>query len=415
MRDMNFLIACDQRIAAYIPALICSICENHRDTQANFYIMHRKIDKQTMNFIDKTANKYNAAVYEIVPPNGAFDLFVKDMDAAHGNHRFPEETYYHLLAHLYLPVNIDRILYLDVDITINGDIKPFYFCDFKGKYVAVADRYGTIATRYGSRRNPNLPIYRFGGNRFNSGVILYNLRKMRESIDENFYRKIIRSFKREGVLHQVCWDEGIANFVFHDKAIYFDDIYNSVFEMRKPAVILHAGAHPFKPWTYRLGKNAKFEEMCYKRIAWRRIWTQAAKPINPIWWRYALLASNGKEILAQAEENIRICKQSGGDPQTSAEERKGTAKRSKTPRAPSGYPEAPQAISIWSGDSVHAAPERMGRRPIPAKQNKKIRPIAALGGNRVRTSKVNNRTPEGAPDIAYSFEAWLNKMKDQNR
>ena len=305
---MNLLITSDDRQAAYIPALICSICENHRSEQISFYVMHRKIGPEIIGVIRRTCQRYNADMFEIVPPAGAFTMFSGEMDAIRGDHRFPEETYYHLLAHRYLPDKLDRILYLDVDIVVNGNVHGMYDCDFGDSFVAVADRYGNLATKHGSVRNTSRPIYRFGGNRFNSGVILYNLQKMRDYIDEDFFRTIIDKMKKNGSLRYVCWDEGFANLVFHDKAVYFDDVYNSIFQSSKPAIILHAGAHPFKPWQYHLSENTRFEDMCYPRSVGRKKWMLAAKPINAVWWKYAMMAPNGSELLREAEQNAEECR-----------------------------------------------------------------------------------------------------------
>jgi lipopolysaccharide biosynthesis glycosyltransferase len=48
------------------------------------------------------------------------------------------EAYYSLCAHLLLPKDIDRALYLDAgDTLVVNDIEPYYNCDFQGKSLMV--------------------------------------------------------------------------------------------------------------------------------------------------------------------------------------------------------------------------------------------------------------------------------------
>lgn len=40
--------------------------------------------------------------------------------------RYPETIYYRLLAHEYLPKELDKILYVDADILCLNDVVPLY-------------------------------------------------------------------------------------------------------------------------------------------------------------------------------------------------------------------------------------------------------------------------------------------------
>lgn len=54
---------------------------------------------------------------------------------------WPGEAYYSICAHLLLPDNIDKILYIDAgDILIMGDIEDYYHYDFQGKSLVVTGR-----------------------------------------------------------------------------------------------------------------------------------------------------------------------------------------------------------------------------------------------------------------------------------
>ncbi|GLC87812.1 glycosyltransferase family 8 protein [Lysinibacillus piscis] len=82
------------------------------------------------------------------------------------------ETLFRLLLPMELPVDIDKVLYIDSDIVIKDDIYDIYKIDLKNYYLAaVVDVYEKI-----------LETIKFDNilNYFNAGFILINLKKWRE-------------------------------------------------------------------------------------------------------------------------------------------------------------------------------------------------------------------------------------------
>ena len=54
--------------------------------------------------------------------------------------RYPETIYYRLLAHEYLPKDLDKILYLNTDILCLNDIFPLYKMELGAALYAAASR-----------------------------------------------------------------------------------------------------------------------------------------------------------------------------------------------------------------------------------------------------------------------------------
>lgn len=74
--------------------------------------------------------------------------------------------------------NYDKVLYLDDDILINGDLSELFETDLKNTYAVVVrsiDAELFIDWRK-SHENDNLNVEKY----FNSGVMLLNLKKIRE-------------------------------------------------------------------------------------------------------------------------------------------------------------------------------------------------------------------------------------------
>jgi lipopolysaccharide biosynthesis glycosyltransferase len=81
-------------------------------------------------------------------------------------------VYYRIFLPLMIPEEISRLLYLDLDTLITGDLNSLYLSDLNGFAVAaVYDNY--------VRNQPGIEIYD-EGNYFNSGMLLIDTKKWRE-------------------------------------------------------------------------------------------------------------------------------------------------------------------------------------------------------------------------------------------
>lgn len=78
--------------------------------------------------------------------------------------RLSVETYYRLMIQEVLPSNCERALWLDTDIIVRKSLSELYNLDFVGKYIAAC------TYSVGRKQKPD----------FNAGVILYNLKKIRD-------------------------------------------------------------------------------------------------------------------------------------------------------------------------------------------------------------------------------------------
>ena len=119
--------------------------------------------------------------------------------------------YFRIFAHLLLPESIDRILYLDADIIVKNDITSFYARDFEDKYMIVnkdknADREDV------AKHKEELGISQ-KHKYFNSGVLLMNLKKMREDITQECLTSTIEDL--QDVLQYP--DQDVFNKVYETK------------------------------------------------------------------------------------------------------------------------------------------------------------------------------------------------------
>lgn len=166
----------------------------------------------------------------------------------------------------YLP-DLDKVLYLDADTLVQKDLNKLYHTDISNVYVG-ASKDGLMYQYPEHIKEIGLEWRNYY---FNSGVMLLNLKKIRE---DSVVKKSIRYFHSH---YEVFGDQDVLNVVFGDKIKPISYLYNcnsTFFEERdnaflseffgevvlptnidtyKNATILHFAG--YKPWTKWFDNN----------------------------------------------------------------------------------------------------------------------------------------------------------------
>ncbi|MBR3662013.1 MAG: glycosyltransferase family 8 protein [Alphaproteobacteria bacterium] len=175
------------------------------------------------------------------------------------------------LFKFFLPSMIkeDKVLYLDGDIIVGAELDDLYGCNIQRYYAAVVkDMAGMIA---GHHEKMNHESY------FNSGVMLLNLKKMRQ---ENTADKLLKAKKEDVWKHFM--DQDTLNLVFAEKVKYLSPKYNFMLG---------------NMLTYKYEQIADFYGVSVKEIMSPVIWhlTNYLKPwddinsfMSELWLRYVI-------------------------------------------------------------------------------------------------------------------------------
>lgn len=175
--------------------------------------------------------------------------------------------------------NLDKILYLDSDIIVQKDLSDLYQTNIDNYYAGVIKDTLTV-------KNPNhlLKLSCFNKNYFNSGVMLLNLKKMRENDIANKminYRLTVEQHFMDQDTFNVIIGENVKflsyryNFLNyylsvldkHQLSLLFEEDlskYNSDKNLYQNCTIIHLGGKE-KPWKYNLGYLSKLYENYYKQ------------------------------------------------------------------------------------------------------------------------------------------------------
>lgn len=141
------------------------------------------------------------------------------LDRAPISKRYPKSIYHRIFAPKILPNNLDRVLYLDPDIIINGNLEELYNMDFEGNYFVGATNVGRLLTKFNEVKN-KAPK---GAPYLNTGVLLMNLTLLRNKLNVDAVCSYINKNKHRFTLP----DQDIISGMFGDKIKTIDHlVYN---------------------------------------------------------------------------------------------------------------------------------------------------------------------------------------------
>lgn len=246
-----------------LPAFVVmySILENS-EHQYDFYILtNDKIENQVSEYTERLEQKYSNFSVSIRYVDR--DLFT---DAKIYKEHLSIAAYYRLLLPEVLE-RYEKCIYLDCDVLVNGDLSELYDIDIGNNYLAgVKDCHIIEDTPYQQEHKKVLGIPS-KDKYINSGVMLMNLKKMREDrMVSRFWRQMEREnwYEDQDVLNYCCYPDikllPLKYNLFHfycGKSIcrlYHLDYSQEDFEFNEPFII-HMGAK-WKPWFSRKVKYA---------------------------------------------------------------------------------------------------------------------------------------------------------------
>lgn len=249
MNTVNICYATNESFAPHMAVSITSLLENNSSCNIVVHILQSGLKEATKARLKMFNTRYkNAKIKFHKIDDYRFEKF--SLTIGH----ITKETYFRYMIAEVLP-DIDRVLYLDGDTIVNGDICEIFNMDLANCYCAgVRDIY---IENVGYKKELGLD-----GLYINAGVILFNLNEIRKSeISEKLFELTAKNnFKYQ--------DQDAINLAFNGKIKELDCIYNfkrdhiKIFpEKAASAKIIHyVGSN--KPWR-------KYSVFCLKRLYYK--------------------------------------------------------------------------------------------------------------------------------------------------
>lgn len=212
---MNILCSTDDNYVPYCGVMLTSLFESNIGEDFRVFVLTDGLNEVNKRAMAEFATRYNQSI-EIIKVNSA--LF-KDCPYNPATDHVSEAAYYRLAVAEILPREMDRILYLDCDIVVNGKIKQYYDSSLKGSPCGVVrDEACNVLEPYarlGISQEIDKPY-------FNSGVLLINLEYWREhKLFNKFMEYVVRNRER-----LEFHDQDTLNGVLRGNVVYMPATFN---------------------------------------------------------------------------------------------------------------------------------------------------------------------------------------------
>ena len=257
---IDIAIAVNSRYVRYAYVMLTSLFMNNGCDKVTVYVL-----QSDLTAADRTCLAYLAArfgqttVFVDVWPERCFAQFPTTQS-------WTKEIYYRLLVGTLLPETVERLLYLDVDMIVHQPVRELYETDLQGMTLAAADD-TMIQGNFSEEQNA---LFADLGGRvryFNSGMLLYDLQRLRAECSFDDYLQIAE----KAGFRLTNPDQDLLNYVHCGKVLFVDNSRYNVFsqnialteETLERLVIIHYAGR--KPWNCN---DARYE-------------------MEKLWWLYA--------------------------------------------------------------------------------------------------------------------------------
>jgi len=268
LNTVHVLFCCDPGYAQHLCVAIISMLENNPASQFDIVVVSREDFGDAGRRVARSVARYGNfdLRFEVFSPPKDLTLPVR----AH----YSLDTYSRLWLADFFPTSVERVLYLDSDLIVVGDIQELWATDLGGNLLAAASIPGSTKCEF-------LAIPESYGY-FNAGVILTDLRQWRETraVDE------LVAFVAANPDKLVDVDQDVLNACFYKRRAKLSYIWNvispfyfphhplglsqdEIQRVRRDARIVHFNGAS-KPWSYMSRHPRRDDYLSYLKLSeWR--------------------------------------------------------------------------------------------------------------------------------------------------
>lgn len=180
---MNILFTADSGYMDHVKDCIRSMIRFRSGDGYDIYILHSDAGKEKQDELTDFFSG-NARLHFIHVDPERFSDFPEST-------RYPKLIYYRIFAAQMLPMELDRILYLDGDTIVINPLKELYHMEFDGNAILACTHIRSLLTKINQ--------YRLGVKEecpyINSGVMLMNLKALRQESKTDEIMRYVRKQK----------------------------------------------------------------------------------------------------------------------------------------------------------------------------------------------------------------------------
>ncbi|WP_041138610.1 glycosyltransferase family 8 protein [Beduini massiliensis] len=237
---MNILYTFNDKFVPQVGASICSVCENNKEIdEIHFYLLTYQLETKSKQFLAEFISNYSRRV-TFISLADLNSYFTFEFDTLGWN---PVILARLLIASL-LPEEVNRILYLDGDTIIRGNLAGLWNTSMGSCVIGACVEPTVDIKRKIQLGLENAPY-------FNSGVLLINLNQWRKT---NAGERII-NFYKAGQGRLFAPDQDAINGALKNEIFILSPKYNF------SNTFLY---YPYRTIKRMMGKNIYISEACYQ-------------------------------------------------------------------------------------------------------------------------------------------------------
>lgn len=242
-KTIPIFYACDENFVKFTIVSIHSLITNASpDYHYSIYVLHSGIKPETQAKATALARDGFEIIFTDVTEHLQAITSVLPIRDYYSN-----TTYFRLFIADMFP-QYDKVIYIDSDTIVQGDISEMYHTELGENWLGACQEQAMVQTdHYGTYAEKVVGVSRY--NFFNAGVLLINARKARE-------KEILRRFADKLSEYQfvVTQDEDYLNLICKDHILWLDQRWNTEVYCAFPYPIEEAKIIHYimvsKPWHY---------------------------------------------------------------------------------------------------------------------------------------------------------------------
>lgn len=209
---LNILYQFNEKYAPYAGVSVFSLLQNHKELEEiNIYILGENLLEKSMNRLREMTSEFKRNLSFIGTKELVRKMKALDMPAYRGSYA----ANMRLFLDEVLDESVDRVLYLDADIIVNGNLANLIEADMQEKTI------GMVLDSLGASHKKQIGLAD-ADPYFNSGVILFDLHKWRErKYSERIARHVVEQRN-----NYPAPDQDLLNIVCRNDIFRLDISYN---------------------------------------------------------------------------------------------------------------------------------------------------------------------------------------------
>lgn len=253
-----------------------SVIENNKDNQIEFIIMYSKLNSESLK---KLGSLKGASIKLLKLDENIFSGLTLSKWVT-------VQAWFRIKLPQMCP-NSDKVLYLDCDTLVLGNLKELFSLNLDGKFLAgVKDVWGV--NKYVKRLGMKSDVY------LNSGMLLFNCKYCRE---ENFFDKVVDFAKNNEKIIEFC-DQDSINKVVDEKKLVLHPKYNFMDTWWR------GGYYEFEGREEEEYLDAKENPVIAHLTGLKPAFKGCKNKFKDEWWKYAKLTPIYEELLRDYENSV---------------------------------------------------------------------------------------------------------------